>query len=1035
MSAPNSSRRKWLLAGVVTVALFTIIGFLVLPPIVKAQAEKRLSAVLGRPVTIGKVRLNPYACSATIERFEVRDRDGGDFVGWDRLYVNFELRSFFTGEWILSDIELDGPHGRVVLNKDGSLNFSDLMAKAAAPSASPPPPSAPAGKKGPKPVVIERLAVNTARFEFVDRARSAPFATTLGPVGFSLAGFRTVGDPKAPYRFEAVTESGEKFSWSGTLSADPVKSAGEFAVENIVLKKYAPYLAPFTQLDVVDGKISVRGRYEADLTPGANVLRIADGAVALREVKVAERGDGQHVLELPQLDVTGLAADGVAMKASIARVAVEGGSAALRRETDGTLSVLRLLQPPAGATAVSSPAAAPVATKAKTPEITVGEIALSGFSVELEDRAAPRPAKLSLGAVQLGLKNFTLADGATMPVQLGFTWTPKGRVRLDGTLVLLPLKLDLAAEIADFALLPLSPYLEQFLNARITAGALSTKLKVALAAPAGQPSEIALSGDVRLENFGLVDSARAEELAGFKTLDLSGVKIATAPQLAVALAEVKLAAPYARLVVNPDQTLNLAALAKSAPGAPATIPAVPVQKPATPLPKIEIARVLISDGDFSFADQSITPGVRTALTQFGGTVAGLSSENLARGDVDLRGTMDGAGPIAITGKLDPLGANKFVDLVLDFKRVELLPMSPYSGKFAGYELARGKLGLDVKFKLEDRKISASNVVTLNQFRFGAATTSPDATKLPVRLGVALLQDADGKIVIDIPVEGSLDDPHFRIGRVVLRVIVNLLTKAAVSPFSMLGSMFGGGGDELAFGDFAPGSAALTPDTQKKLETLVKALSARPALGLGIEGNFDAAADGYVLKQQRLAQLVRAKIWETRRATNPDLPPPDKIEIAADEHAATLKKLFDEKWPPGAEMGAPLPPPPVPVAAPAPVARPGLLKRVVAAVTKLFEAKKSAPAPASPAVPPAVVSTTSAAAAGLSLDDMTARLAATMEISDSDLRALAAKRAQTVRDHFAGVGQIAPDRLFLTNASSTGDAAKTGKGPRVLLELQ
>src|SRR6185436_10526776 len=142
-----------------------------------------------------------------------------------------------------------------------------------------------------------------------------------------------------------------------------------------------------------------------------------------------------------------------------------------------------------------------------------------------------------------------------------------------------------------------------------------------------------------------------------------------------------------------------------------------------------------------------------------------------------------------------------------------------------------------------------NVVTLNQFTFGAATNSPDATKLPVRLGVALLKDSEGKMIIDIPVAGRLGDPEFRIGRVVWRVVGNLLTKAATSPFSLLGSMFGGGGDELAFQEFAPGATELAPDGLAKLVTLTKALRARPGLNLEIAGSFDSAADGFALKQQ------------------------------------------------------------------------------------------------------------------------------------------------------------------------------------------
>src|SRR5208282_4500409 len=144
-------------------------------------------------------------------------------------------------------------------------------------------------------------------------------------------------------------------------------------------------------------------------------------------------------------------------------------------------------------------------------------------------------------------------------------------------------------------------------------------------------------------------------------------------------------------------------------------------------------------------------------------------------------------------------------------------------KFAGYRIAMGKLNLDLTYNLVGQKLKSKNVITLDQFTFGERVDSPDATHLPVRLAIAILKDRDGKIVLDVPVEGSIDDPKFRIGKVVMHAIVNILEKVATSPFSLLGAMFGGGGEELSYQDFAPGSTDLSSDNTNKLDSLVKGL--------------------------------------------------------------------------------------------------------------------------------------------------------------------------------------------------------------------
>ena len=1048
--SPSRVRRNLKIAAVI-IAVFTITGFFIVPPIVKSQLEKRASAVLGRTVTVGKVRFNPYTLALTLENFDVRLKEGnGSFLGWNRLYVNFDALASLTGDWVIGEVELDGFHAAAIVKPDGSLNFSDVLEKLNAPSAEPK--AATPAKPG-RPLRVGSLKVTQARLEFSDESRPKRFATVVGPLTFSVTEFRTVGSRGAPSHFEAVTEAGEKLAWTGTISADPLQSLGELSAENIVLSKYAPYYADRISADVTEGKLTVRGRYEVSLAESQRVLKLTQGSVQIHGLKVLERASQAEAIALPALDVTGIAADALAQKATVTSVTLSGGHLHVRREADGSLNLLAMLLPPAGsgslapvaaATAPASPA--PVPAPGKVPEFLVGELALKDFQVDVSDLAAPRPAQLGLSGLQFSLKNVTLADGASMPLQLALAWAPQGTVHVDGTVAIKPeLKADLKANVADLAILPLSPYLEQFVNARVTQGAVTLGLTVQAAQPAGQALAATVTGEVKVAKFGLVDGVHDEELAGVGELALKGIKIGTEPQLTLAVEEVALTAPYARVLMNSDKTLNLTALAKTgakpagetssapAPGAEPAAPAVAVAAPSTPAsestPKITIGRVVMSEGDFSFTDRSLEPNVHTALNQFGGTITGLSSENYAKAGVDLKGTVDGAGPVAITGQLDPLGPNKFVDLTVDFRNVDLLPLGAYSGKFAGYELARGKLQLAVKFLLDGKKIDATNVVTLNQFTFGAPVKSPDATGLPVRLAVALLKDMDGKIVIDLPIQGSTDDPNFRIGRVVMRVIVNLLTKAAVSPFALLGSMFGGGGDELAYQEFVPGQAALQPPEIKKLETMVAALANRPGLSVALEGSFDGPADTYALKQQKFAEVVRRAIWEQKHAASPNIPPPEQLVITPEESAAMVKQLFDTKFPPGTQFGAPLAKAPV-VAAPPPAAKKGFFGRMVDVVT-LKTMRGAKPATAEPAKPEAAGA---AAATGPTNEEMTGRMAETMDVGENDLRALATARSQQVRDYFITTGKIDAERLFLTKDTAT-PATPAGKGPRVFLSLQ
>jgi len=1052
MKINRSVRRRGLLV-VALLALFTVVGFFVLPPIVRSQMEKRLSRELGRVVTVGKVHLNPFTLCVAVENFRIQEADGSTtFLHWERLFVNFDAVASIRKEWVLSEVTLTGFETRARVNPDQTLNVSDLLAKFT------PPPAAnrtpPETAKPARPVRVARLQVTNARIDFADLSRKSPFATVLGPLTFELTEFRTVSESGAPYRFEATTEAGEKLACSGTLRAEPFHSAGELLWENITLPKYAPYYAEQLQAEVTGGTLSVRGRYEIDLTGGKRVLKISDTAVQLRGVALRERATQQTAVELPLIDLQGIEADALAQKATVRSVALGGGRIRARREKDGSINLLSLLQPPTASTGIagSSPArpGTPPTPTAKPPEVMITEVTLKDFQIEVSDLAAPRPVSLALSALQVALKNVTLAEGARMPLQLGFGLGPQGTVHVNGSVGLTPLVADLKIAVSRIDLLPLSPYLEQFVHARLTQGTVTATLDTQVSLASGQPPAATVAGDITVEKFALVDSTHNEELAGFGELTLRGLRASTTPDLTVALEEIKVAGPYARAILAADQSLNLLSIAKtsdaplsragqasggsSSPAPATTATSGPPSTPAA-LPSITVGKITIAAGDFRFTDRSITPAVNLAITQFGGTIAGLSSKEMAKARVDLKALVDGAGPVAITGTLDPLGAKPTVDLKIDLKNMDLVPFSPYSGKYAGFELARGKLVLDVKLLVDGPKINAANVITLNQFTFGSPVKSPTATSLPVRLGVALLKDIDGKIVIDVPVQGSLDDPSFGIGRVVLRVVVNLLQKAAVSPFSLLGAAFGGGGEELAFQEFTPGSAELQEAELKKLQTMTQALVNRPGLSLDLEGSYDPPADTFALKRVKLEERIRRTVWEQKHQADPNIPPPAEIVFSAEERVAAIKQLFDTAFPPGTEFGTPLPAAPAVAAPPPPPPPTGLFKRIVSAVS--FQPKKTGPSPTDQEntrlAAEHAQAVKAAMAAGLPLDEITSRLAENMTVEENDLRALAQARAQGVRSHLIETGKIAPDRLFL--AKDQRESAQPAKGPRVFLRLQ
>ncbi|HEX9048938.1 MAG TPA: DUF748 domain-containing protein, partial [Anaeromyxobacter sp.] len=458
---------------------------------------------------------------------------------------------------------------------------------------------------------------------------------------------------------------------------------------------------------------------------------------------------------------------------------------------------------------------------------------------------------------------------------------------------------DLTVKADGLDLAPLGPYLDGAAPVRLAEGKLGLAARTTVDAGKAVPAWT-FAGDVRLDGFSLRHPSREEELVRWRSLEIAGVDAASAKARA-SVKSVRLADPLVRAIVFEDGTTGLEAKpAKAAGQAPAATPAGPAWR--TSIGALQVVR-----GKATFTDRSVKPPVLLSLTDVEAKVASLSSDPRVRSTVDVRAKVDGVAPLTVTGTVNPLQAIAYTDLVVAAKGIDLTPLDPYSGKHVGYALAKGKLDLDLAYKVEQKELRGGNVIRVDQLTLGEATHSKDATSLPVRLALALLKDRSGVILLDVPVEGRTDDPEFRLGKVVWRAVLNVVVKVATSPFSALAALAGGGEEDISLVEFAPGSARLEDAARKRIELLAKSLAQRPGLSLELEPAVDAKADALALKRAELdRRLRRAKAASMRRPPAEDAI--DALEIAADERPRLVAAVYAAAFPQGAKPAAGAAPP-------------------------------------------------------------------------------------------------------------------------------
>ena len=993
--ASRLSRRAWiaLIAAALLGAAYAIAGFFIAPGIVKRLIEGQIAAQLHRRSTVGAVRVNPFALSVKVDSLRVADRNGVLLFGWDELYVNAELVSVVRRELDLLEVRLIGPYGRLVIRRDGTLNISDIAdSMNAAAKAAPP--------SGPPPVLsINALHIAGARFDVLDSATRRPFRSTIGPWKIDLTAFATRREASSRYAFSGRTESGESFAWAGDFAIDPVRSTGTISVDSLRLSKYGPFYERTVGFDVPRGFMGVNAAYQLDLGPGNRTMRITGGEFSISALTLVERARGDTALVLPALRVSGVNVDAVGRRATVGAITLQGGTVNVVRARDGTLNLIRIMAtpidsgPPVSAPAPKAAATgAPPAAPAPAWRWAIGRLAADSVVVRMLDSATARPASIGLQGVSASIDSVASESATVSRVRGAASWAPRGTLAATGTVRIWHRDGQLTVSAKEVSLRPFDAYLAPAINLLITDGRLSSDAALRFAVADSVHPDFSFTGNLRVDRFASVDGVHRDPFVSFRTLSLAGISYAHRAHT-LAMKEIVLGAPVAELGVAADGTTivrtvfpNPAAdsaandsAAKDSVRA-ATPPAKPVPSPkgtppAAPAMKVSIGRVRVTNGAIRMNDKSIDPTVAFAITKIDAVTGRLSSDSLGTGTLELSAAINDVAPVKVSGRFNPLSAKEGSDLAVSIQGWELIPVGPYSGRFLGYLIAKGKMKVEMRYRVVGRELKAENKLTIDQFTFGDATNSPDATKMPVKLGVAVMRDRDGQIVFDVPVEGNLDDPSFRLGRVIGRAIMNVLTKLITSPFKLLGGMFGGGNADLSFVEFAPGSAALAAPETKKLDVLARSLYERPALKLEISGAVDTLADAAALRGAKLEARLRAAKWAALKAKDPNVAPPDSLVLTPTDRPFWLAAVYAAAFPKDS------------------------------AVLATRKARS-----ALPPYPPA---------------EMERRLLATVTVSPDDLRLLAAARAKRCLDYLLSAPgpKIEPERVYLTEGAVKPDGAK------------
>ncbi len=708
--------------------------------------------------------------------------------------------------------------------------------------------------------------------------------------------------------------------------------------------------------------------------------RVAEtGAVKADGIAVTGRSSEPATIALAALTIEPSRIDIANASVSAGKIGLSGLKLPLSLNKDNDVGISGIY--PLTASASTPAAAAPVEAPWRW---RLAGVALdnAALQVMLDARDGQRPGRtIDIAPAELTVGALDDVVAQPVPVALRATLNGTASVALSGQMEAKAAGVSLAVTASGLPLADLAAMGPPVAAIEIRSGTLGGKgdLKVNLG---NKTPAVRFTGNATIADLKVIERAGGGDLLSWARLDASGIDYRGD---ALRIQRIKVDRPVSQVTITPEARLNLAVLAGPPQAetpviAPVVVKALAIPRPAARPMTIRVGKVEFVDGTIGFADQSIEPNFAVSIKGFSGTIGDLSSVAGTRASFDLKGyVVDRFAPVAISGSASPFAYDQDTDITASFRNIELPVFNPYSGTYAGYAIAKGKLSSELHYRIVDRKLEASHHIVLDQLEWGDATGSKKQVSLPIRLASSLLKDRHGVITLDLPVTGAVDDPKFRIGPIIWQVVGNVLGKIVTAPFTMIGNLFKGA-DKAQFIAFDAGSDALPAQASANLAALAKGLADRTEVTLDIPAGSGVREDAEAMTTARLEAAALA-VEKGAPASYADLDDGDKAD--------RLRKVYKQVF--GA---APAFPDDMPSAG-------------------LFAG-----------------SAASQAEAAAQVKWLEAALRPKFEPNDADLAALGQTRAQAIKSALLADGALDAGRVFVSTAE--GPAARDG---RMVLELK
>lgn len=794
--------------------------------------------------------------------------------------LSFDMKKYSLGDnlLVLNHVTLDSPAFKVIRRTNNAINWSEYFPGTEL-EASGPKIKSQAKDEASLLLDVRQFVIKSGSLHWEDHAIKGGFKHTFANFNFTGTEISSSGD--RPSRFEASVGKKGIIALKGIGTMAPLGAKATLSGKNVALTDFKPYLEEYLPLTMDSGTANFSVPIDGKILDDHLSLQVNNATLSLNTLALRKPDSKKASIGLEALRIAGAAFNLEEKTVNVAEVRLTRPATHFVRDAQG-VDLIRLFAGEQPSTQTGKP---PHTEPVKQPEgrkwaATVNAVRVEDAALTYKDATLKHPASLDFNGLKLDLDNVTTRKDESMTYSLTAKWGGRGTLAVTGKASLDPLTTDGRLKLNGLFLRPLDGHLAEFTELLFASGSASADVRYAV--KGGDTPTVKLTGSTALNKVRLKDNRGDGEFASIEKLELASVYFTTNPYR-LGIGDIQIIKPSVSIDYDEKGHSNIrrAFRIPEPPPAPKGGETKKQAKKAEKAPKpkkeeslfskLDIGKIIMDGGHIRFRDASVKPTYYTEISDIHFGLIGVDQSPDARPKMNLRAKI-GPTPVSLIGVFNPAITPPYSDLALSVSGMELVPLSPYTIEYLAYPIEKGRLYADVKFKTQNWDLDADNRFFVQQLHLGPKDKRPGAPDVPIKFGLSLLQDSNGDVELNLPIKGRLDDPDFQIGGIVFKAISGLMFKALASPFTLIGSLFGGGGnDDADFVTFEPGRHSLDTGAREKLETVTKALKERPKLKLNVDGVTDPVTDrsGLVsvifenkLKQQKYDSLPRSKRAET-----------------------------------------------------------------------------------------------------------------------------------------------------------------------------